>query len=40
MKIPIKVYEELKPNTPLSFFKNKVGQIVREADRVYLVTTI
>lgn len=37
-KIPIKVYEEVKPRTVLP--DTFEGEIVREGDSVYLVTTI
>ena len=39
-KIPVKVFEEIKPRTVIDAVEKAKGEIVREGDRVYLVTTI
>lgn len=39
-KIPVKVYEEVKPRTVMDAAEKAKGEIVREGNRVFLVTTI
>lgn len=41
MKIPVKVYEEIKPGTLWSDILNMgVGELVNQGGSLYLVTTI